>query len=78
PAIDSRVDVYGEKYLLDVLRLNSDESALRQYVNRYQVAYILQTWRDFNEGIRHMPRLRDDGWHVVFADQDVVLLGHKR
>jgi len=75
PAIDSRVDVYGEKYLLDVLRLNSDESALRQYVNRYQVAYILLTWRDFDEGIRRMPHIRDDGWHVVFADDRAVLLG---
>jgi len=72
------VDVYGEKYLLELLRLNSDEPALRQFVDRYQVAYILLTWRDFNEGIRRMPHIRDDGWHVVFADQKVVLLGRKR
>jgi hypothetical protein len=78
PAIDSRVDVYGEKYLFDLLRLNSDEPALRQFVNRYQVAYVLQTWRDFNEGIRRMPHIRDDGWHVVFADHEAVLLGRKR
>jgi hypothetical protein len=75
PAIDSRVDVYGEKYLLDLLRLNSDERALRQFVNRYQVGYILLTWRDFNEGIRRMPDIRKDGWHVAFADQNAVLLG---
>ncbi len=78
PVIDSRVDVYGEKYLLDLLRLNSDEPALRQFVNRYQIAYVLLTWRDFNEGIRHMPHIRDDGWHIVFADDKVVLLGGKR
>lgn len=78
PAIDSRVDVYGEKYLLDILRLNSDERALREFVNHYHVDYILQTWRDFNEGIRHMPQLRDEGWHIVFADQRAVLLGRQR
>lgn len=78
PAIDSRVDVYGEKYLLELLRLNSDERALRQFVNRYQIAYILLTWRDFNEGIRRMPHIRDDGWHIVFSDPKAVLLGRQR
>jgi hypothetical protein len=75
PAIDSRIDVYGEKYFLELLQLNTDERALEQFVNRYHVDYILLLWRDFNEGIRRMPHIRDDGWRIVFADEKVVLLG---
>ncbi len=75
PAIDSRVDVYGEKYFLGLLRLNSDEEALKAFIARYHVNYILQLQRDFDQGIRRMPHLRDDGWHVIFADGAVVMLG---
>ncbi|MGA8005812.1 MAG: hypothetical protein WCA17_06910 [Burkholderiales bacterium] len=75
PAIDSRVDVYGKKYLLELLRLNNDERALKAFIARYHVDYILLLWRDFDQGIRHMPHLRDDGWRIIFADGKVVLLG---
>ncbi|MGA8049368.1 MAG: hypothetical protein WCA09_04225 [Burkholderiales bacterium] len=75
PAIDSRIDVYGEKYFVDLLRLNTDERALEQFVTRYRVDYMLLLWRDFNEGVQRMPHIRDSGWRIVFADQKVVLLG---
>lgn len=75
PAIDSRVDLYGEKYFLDVRGLNSDEQALRQFVDRHRVRYMLFVWPEFNEGIRRMSRLREDGWRIVFADHKLVLLG---
>ncbi len=75
PAIDSRVDVYGEKYFLELLRLNSDERALKAFIARYHVDYILLLQRDFDQGIRRMPHLRDDGWRVIFTDGSVVMLG---
>ena len=75
PAIDSRVDAYGRKYFLEILSLNHDEHALKAFVARYHVDYILLLQRDFDLGIRHMPDLRNDGWRIVFADGQVVLLG---
>jgi hypothetical protein len=75
PAIDSRADAYGGKYFLDLLRLNSDERALKAFIARYHVDYILLLQRDFDVGIRQMPDLRNEGWRIVFADGKVVLLG---
>lgn len=75
PAIDSRADAYGSKYFLELHRLNSDERALKAFIARYHVDYILLLQRDFDLGIRHMPDLRNDGWRIVFADGKVVLLG---
>jgi hypothetical protein len=75
PVIDSRIDVYGEKYFLYVRRLNSDEQALRQFVERYRVGYMLLLWPEFDEGIRRMSHLRQDGWRILFADHKMVFLG---
>ncbi|MGH8746293.1 MAG: hypothetical protein ACREUK_07370 [Burkholderiales bacterium] len=75
PAIDSRADAYGRKYFLELLHLNRDEHALKAFIARYHVDYILLLQRDFNLGIRQMPDLRNDGWHIVFVDGKVVLLG---
>jgi hypothetical protein len=77
PAIDSRVDVYGEKYFLYVRSLTSDERALRDFVERYDVRYMLLVWPEFDAGVRAMPRLREDGWRIIFADHKVVLLGRR-
>ena len=77
PAIDSRADAYGRKYFLELNRLNSDERALKAFVARYHVDYILLLQHDFDLGIRHMPDLRNDGWRIVFADGKVVLLGRR-
>jgi len=75
PAIDSRIDVYGEKYFLYVRGLNSDEQALTDFLERYRVGYMLLLWPEFDDGIRRMSRLREDGWRIVFADDKMVLLG---
>ena len=60
---------------LELLRLNSDERALKAFVARYHVDYILLLQQDFDRGIRHMPQIQDDGWRIIFADGKVVLLG---
>ena len=75
PAIDSRPDVYGEKYFVELARLNSDEGALKAFVARYHVDYILLPRQEFDQGIRRMPHIRDDGWRIIFGDGTVVLLG---
>jgi hypothetical protein len=75
PAIDSRADAYGLNYFLELQHLNSDERALKAFLARYHVDYILLLQRDFDLGIRRMPDLRNDGWRIVFRDGKVVLLG---
>jgi hypothetical protein len=75
PAIDSRAYDYGEKYFLEILGLSTDERALKAFIARYHVAYILLLQHDFDVGIRHMPDLQKDGWRIVFTDGKVVLLG---
>ena len=73
PAIDSRAYAYGRKYYQELQRLNGDERALKAFIARYHVDYILLLRQDFDAGIRHMPDLQKDGWRIVFADGKVVL-----
>lgn len=75
PAIDSRAYAYGRKYFLEILRLNSDEAALKAFIARYHVDYILLLHRDFDQGIRRMRHMQDAGWRIIFSDGKVVLLG---
>lgn len=75
PAIDSRAYAYGRKYFLAIQGLNNDESALKAFIARYHVDYILLLREDFDVGIRRMTNLRKDGWRIVFGDGRVVLLG---
>lgn len=74
PAIDPRIDVYGERYFLRLQAVTHNEAAFRQFVDRYQVNYALLQRPEFDAGVRHMPGLRADGWHIAFADHKVVLL----
>jgi len=74
PAIDSRVDVYGKEYFERLAALHTDEQALRQFIERYRVGYMLLLWPEFEAGMRGMQRLREDGWRIAFADHKVVLL----
>jgi hypothetical protein len=74
PAIDSRADVYGKEYFEHLAALHGDEQALRQFLARYRVRYVLLLWPEFDQGIRRMPHIRDEGWRIVFADHKAVLL----
>lgn len=74
PAIDSRIDVYGGSYLLYLEAVGHDERAFREFVERYRVRYALLLWPEFNDGIRRMPTIRQDGWRIAFADHQMVLL----
>ena len=74
PAVDSRIDVYGQDYFDRLLKVQNEEPALRQFVERYRVRFILLLWPEFEAGVRRMPRLQDDGWRIVFADHKMVML----
>jgi hypothetical protein len=74
PAIDSRADVYGENYFSYIETVTRNEPRLREFIDRYDVRYLLLQWPDFNAGVRHMTELQRDGWRIVFADQKAVLL----
>jgi len=75
PVIDSRIDAYGERYFLYTVHLGVNEQALLDFIQRYDVRYFLLTWDEFNHRIGTMPRLRAEGWRILFADQKTVLLG---
>jgi len=75
PMIDSRIDAYGERYFLYTVQLGENEQALLDFIQRYDVRYFLLTWGEFNYRISSMPRLRAEGWRILFADQKAVLLG---
>jgi hypothetical protein len=73
PSIDSRIDSYGGDYFLSHQDLLVNEDALRAFVDRYTVRYMLLLWRDFQH-VRLMNHLQADGWHMRFADHKMVLL----
>jgi hypothetical protein len=73
PSIDSRIDSYGDDYLLDQHRMLTDEQHLSAFIDRYDVRYMLLLWRDF-ESVKDMPLLRQTGWKMRYADHKMVLL----
>ncbi len=77
PLIDSRIDVYGEPYFLYTVQMGANEQALLDFIERYHVRYLLLTWGEFDYRIGTMPRLRETGWHMLFADHKAVLLGRE-
>lgn len=74
PSIDSRIDAYGEQYYLYIDRLYSDEQLMLEFIERYDVRYMLLLWGEF-EMIRKMARLPETGWRMLLADHRMVLLG---
>jgi len=77
PLIDSRIDVYGEPYFLYTVHMGVNEQALMDFIERYHVRYFLLTWGEFNYRIGTMPKLRENGWRMLFADHKAVLLGRE-
>jgi hypothetical protein len=74
PAIDSRIDAYGERYFEYYSQLYSDERLLLDFIAHYDVRYMLLLWWEF-ERIKQMPQLPLTGWRMLFADHKMVLLG---
>jgi len=74
PSIDSRIDAYGEAYFNYFSQLYSEERLLLEFIERYDVRYMLLLWGEF-EMIRKMERLPKTGWRMLLADHKMVLLG---
>ena len=73
PSIDSRVDSYGDDYLLFSIQLLQDEKLLDLFLEGNRVSYMLLLRRDFELGIRRMPSIRAN-WHIRLTDGDIFLL----
>jgi len=73
PSIDSRVDSYGDDYLLFHIRLMLDEKLLNLFLAGNHVDYMLLLRRDFDMNIRNMPSIKAN-WHIRLTDQDIFLL----
>lgn len=74
PTIDSRMDAYGETYYKYFSELYSDEQLLLDFIKYYDVRYMLLLRWEY-EHIRKMPQLSRSGWHLLFSDRRIVLLG---
>jgi hypothetical protein len=73
PSIDSRVDSYGDDYLLFHVRLMQDEKLLNLFLEGNHVDYMLLLRRDFDMSVRDMPSIKAN-WHIRLTDQDIFLL----
>ena len=73
PSLDSRVDSYGDDYLLFSIQLLQDEKLLDLFLEGNRVSFMLLLRRDFELGIRGMPSIRAN-WHIRLTDGDVFLL----
>lgn len=73
PSIDSRVDSYGDDYLLFHIRVLQDEKLLNLFLEGNQVNYMLLLRRDMDLGPRGMPSIRAN-WHIRLTDGDQYLL----
>lgn len=73
PSIDSRVDSYGDDYLLFHIRLMQDEKLLNLFLEGNHVDYMLLLRRDFDMNVRNMPSIKAN-WHIRLTDQDIFLL----
>ncbi len=73
PSIDSRVDSYGDDYLLFHLALLQDEKLLDMFLEGNRVNYMLLTHHDLERKIGAMPSIRAE-WHVRQFSGDTFLL----
>ena len=76
PSIDSRVDSYGDDYLLFHIQLMRDEKLLNLFLEGNRVAYMLLLRRDFESNVSNMPSIQAN-WRLRITDGDVYLLERK-
>jgi len=73
PSLDSRVDSYGDDYLLFSIRLLQEEDLLNLFLEGNRVEHMLLLRRDFELKLRTMPSIRAN-WHIRLTDGDIFLL----
>lgn len=74
PSFDSRVDSYGDGYVLMYLEMMSHEEKLKPFLDEFDVRYMLLLRRDFEPNVSRFEGLRQAGWRIQFADHKMVLL----
>lgn len=73
PSIDCRIDSYGLDYLDSQEKLLDADTSLTEFVQRYDVHYMLfEKWR-LNQALQRKT-WRDDRWVVVYMDKSVAFL----
>lgn len=73
PSIDSRIDSYGDDYTLFHESLFSNDNLLSEFVDRYDVKYMLLNYQDFGQ-VEKLSSWTNGDWSLVLADQRAVLL----
>jgi hypothetical protein len=73
PAVDSRIDAYGESYNRYLEHIMFNEAAMLAFIERYDVRYMLLLHWEFNN-IRGMKGLQQSGWRMLMTDHRMVLL----
>lgn len=73
PSMDCRVDSYGFEYGNFNRALFSDETLLEEFVQRYDVHYLLMDLHHFERFIQ-LPGWRKGAWRIYFVDQRAALL----
>jgi hypothetical protein len=73
PSIDSRIDSYGPEYFFYHRRLVHEEALFSEFVQRYDVRYVLMSHHNF-QSFRTLPSYTSGRWVVHAMDRKVVLL----
>jgi hypothetical protein len=72
--IDSRIDIYGAKYMRRYARLMTRWPTLEKHLERHDVEWIVLTRRDWADRIEPMrEHLEAAGWRRRHVDADVVI-----
>ncbi|MBL6991456.1 MAG: hypothetical protein ISR65_16855, partial [Bacteriovoracaceae bacterium] len=71
--IDSRIDLYGEKYFKEYLNMHRNEQKFLDFLNKYNVAYIMVKKIDYIRAFRKMKTLATF-WRLIYIDGHVVFL----
>jgi hypothetical protein len=72
--VDSRVDIFGGRYMRDYMRALTRWRRLEKHLARYDVRYLILTRRDYDAHVSKMrAALEAAGWRRVYADERTVI-----
>jgi hypothetical protein len=73
PSIDARIDSYGAQYVEYQIALLNDDALLAEFVQRYDVRYLLIDPVTFEQCQKHVS-WRTQQWGLVYRDNSAVFL----
>lgn len=77
PASDCRVDSYGLDYLAFLNELITNEKLFNEFVERYDVQYLLLNTPVFFMKFQKSPMWESGQWRIILVDQKVAFIGRK-